>query len=53
MITIAKAMEMIREDLNQENSYITGLFGKITSILFLGVILLSIPLFTYMLIIFI
>lgn len=49
MITNLKTFETIREDLQLEESRTIAFFEKITSLLFKGVLILGIPLLTYML----
>lgn len=49
MITISKQIETLRKDLNNEDSFTVDLFEKITSFLFKGVVILGIPLVTFML----
>ncbi|MDQ0155091.1 hypothetical protein J2S07_001395 [Robertmurraya andreesenii] len=49
MITISKAFESFRKDVNEENSVTLAIFEKITSILFKGVCILGVPLLAYML----
>lgn len=50
MITISKAFETFRKDINKEESVTLAFFEKILSSLFIATLLLGIPLLTYMLI---
>lgn len=49
MITISKAFETFKKDINEEESVTLAYFEKFLSFLFKATLLLGIPLVTYML----
>lgn len=48
MTAIFKAIEAVKEDVNKDESLILSIFERVTSGLFKGVLLLGVPLITYM-----